>query len=80
MTRSDKDDSSRDRHSGELGRWARMYAAVIEFLAYIGVLGYVGHWLDGRYDWEPWAMLLGLLLGTGLGLYRLIREGQHLEQ
>jgi F0F1-type ATP synthase assembly protein I len=55
-----------------------MYAVVFEFLAYIGVLGYLGWWLDQRRGWSPWALLCGLLLGVALGLYRMIRESKRL--
>ena len=55
-----------------------MYAVVFEFLAYIGGLGYLGWWLDQRRGWSPWALLGGLLLGTSLGLYRMIRESKRL--
>ena len=58
--------------------WLRMYALVFEFLAYIGGLGYLGWWLDQRRGWDPWGLLGGLLLGTALGLYRLIRESKRL--
>jgi F0F1-type ATP synthase assembly protein I len=58
--------------------WVRMYAMVFEFLAYLGGLGYAGWWLDQRRGWTPWGLLGGLLLGTGLGLYRMIRESKRL--
>lgn len=56
--------------------WLRMYAVVFEFLAYLGVLGYVGWWLDERRGWSPWGLLGGLLLGLALGLVRMIREAK----
>ncbi len=58
--------------------WVRMYALVLEFLAYLGVLGYLGWWLDERRGWQPWGLLGGLLTGLAIGLYRMIREGQRL--
>jgi F0F1-type ATP synthase assembly protein I len=56
--------------------WLRMYALVLEFLAYLGVLGYIGWWLEQRYGWQPWGLLGGLLLGLAVGLYRMIRESR----
>jgi F0F1-type ATP synthase assembly protein I len=53
-----------------------MYALVLEFLAYLGVLGYIGWWLEQRYGWQPWGLLGGLLLGLAVGLYRMIRESR----
>lgn len=58
--------------------WLRMYALVFEFLAYVGGFGYLGWWLDGRRGWQPWGLLAGLLIGTGIGLYRLVREGKRI--
>ena len=52
-----------------------MYALVLEFLAYIGVLGYAGWWLDQHRGTGPWGLLGGLLLGMIAGLYRMVREG-----
>ncbi len=73
-------DEDRDPRASErlpLG-WARMYALVLEFLAYLAVLGYAGWWLDERRGWEPWGLLTGLLAGTAVGLYRMIRESKRL--
>ncbi len=58
--------------------WLRMYAVVFEFLAYLGGLGYLGWWLDQTRGWEPWGLLGGLFIGTGFGLYRLIREAKRI--
>ena len=59
--------------------WARMYVLVIEFLVYLGSLGYLGWWIEQRQGWQPWGLLAGLLLGTTLGLYRMIRESKRLD-
>lgn len=53
--------------------WARAYGLVIEFLAYLGGLGYLGWWIEQRRGWQPWGLLIGLLAGTALGLYRMLR-------
>jgi len=73
--RNHRDDDSAGRMP--LG-WARMYAMVFEFLAFVGGLGYAGWWLDGRHGWEPWGVLLGLMAGTALGLWRMIREAKRM--
>lgn len=75
---------SEHQHEGPTGRlplgWMRMYAVMFEFLAYMGALGYAGWWLDQRRGWEPWGLLVGLLLGTTLGVLRIIRESKHIGQ
>lgn len=56
--------------------WVRGYALVFEFLAYLGVLGYIGWQLDARKETQPWGLLGGLLLGMILGLIRMVREAK----
>ena len=76
---SPKKSGDNDRRNQRLPvGWLRMYALVLEFLAYLGVLGYAGWWLDRRYDWHPWGMLGGLLLGLAVGLYRMVREAKRI--
>jgi F0F1-type ATP synthase assembly protein I len=73
---------SQDDEQGEKERlplnWVRMYALVLEFLAYLAIFGYAGWRLDERRGWQPWGLLSGLIVGMTIGLYRLIREGQRL--
>jgi F0F1-type ATP synthase assembly protein I len=39
------------------------------------VLGYaVGAWLDRKYHWTPWGVLVGTLVGVAAGMYLLIKE------
>ena len=72
-----QDDERREQDRLPLN-WVRMYALVLEFLAYLAIFGYAGRWLDERRGWQPWGLLGGLLVGLTIGLYRMIREGQRL--
>ena len=36
--------------------------------------GWVGHWLDLKYHWTPWGVLIGASLGLASGMYMLIRD------
>ena len=38
----------------------------------LGVL--VGRWLDNRYGWAPWGLLIGVMLGLASGMYLLIKD------
>lgn len=42
----------------------------------VGVgLGFlVGRWLDNRYGWSPWGLLVGVMLGLAAGMYLLIKD------
>ncbi|MCP4593189.1 MAG: hypothetical protein GY842_20830 [bacterium] len=56
--------------------WFRQYTLVLEFLGAVALLGYAGHRLDLHYGWQSWGLLGGLLSGTAVGLYRMIRESR----
>lgn len=40
--------------------------------AEIGVLAWVGHWLDQRWGTEPWLVIVGALLGFAVATVHLI--------
>lgn len=50
--------------------------AMVGLQVAIGVgLGYVaGNWLDKRYGWAPWGVMVGSMLGLAGGLYLLIKD------
>lgn len=50
------------------------WTLAIEFLAYLLVLGYVGHWLDERYGWDGKGLMGGLMLALVAWVYRVIRQ------
>lgn len=41
----------------------------------VGIGYFVGDWLDRKYGWSPWGMLVSVLLGMSGGMYLLIKEG-----
>ncbi|HPF38048.1 MAG TPA: AtpZ/AtpI family protein [Phycisphaerae bacterium] len=54
---------------------AMRYSGVVtEFVACLGVLGFIGHKADEKYGTDPWLLLVGLMLGLGLGLFVMIRQ------
>lgn len=68
-----------DNRGGIVTAWMRQYVLVLEFLATLAILGYIGHVVDQRYGLGPWGLLSGLLLGTAAGLYRMVREANKLQ-
>jgi len=72
------DESPPDRNLPVPFGWVRMYVAVLECLGYLALCGFLGYWLDQRRGWSPWGLLLGLMLGTAFGLYRLLHESKRI--
>lgn len=60
--------------------WVRQYTMVLEFLGMLAVLGYVGYRIDQRYGSQPWGIMGGLMLALVVGVYRMIRESNRLDQ
>ena len=46
----------------------------------VGLGAFVGNWLDHRYGWAPWGLLVGSMLGLAAGMYSLIREALIMNQ
>lgn len=44
----------------------------LAIMAGLGAL--LGHYLDTRWGSDPWLLLTGLLVGTGLGLWQVVTE------
>jgi F0F1-type ATP synthase assembly protein I len=44
----------------------------------LGVL--VGNWLDKRFHWTPWGVLVGSVLGLSSGMYLLIRDAMRMNK
>lgn len=62
------------RFDGENGNWGRYVGIGLEIA--VGVaLGYaVGAFVDSRFGWTPWGVVVGTMLGLAGGLYLLIKE------
>jgi F0F1-type ATP synthase assembly protein I len=46
----------------------------METLVGVGLGAAVGYWLDKRYGWQPWGLLIGACLGLAAGMYLLFKE------
>jgi F0F1-type ATP synthase assembly protein I len=55
--------------------WGKYLGIGLE-MAIGALLGYfVGRWLDNRYGWSPWGVMIGSMTGVAAGMYMLIKEG-----
>ncbi len=46
----------------------------IEIAGGVGLGILVGYWLDGRYGWSPWGVVIGAIVGLAGGMYLMIKE------
>lgn len=54
--------------------WGKHVGVGLQILVGVG-LGYVvGSWLDRKYGWVPWGVMVGSMLGLAGGMYLLIKD------
>lgn len=80
MTSPNRNDDDDRKGLPLVASWLRQATAVFEFLAAIGLGGFIGQRLDEREGTRPWGLLAGLLIGMGAGLYLMLRETKRLEK
>ena len=54
--------------------WGQFLGMGLQMAVGVGLGLVVGNWLDGKYGWAPWGVLIGVMLGLGGGMYLLIKE------
>ena len=54
--------------------WGRYLGLGLEMAIGVGLGLIVGQWLDKRFGWTPWGMLIGVFAGLAGGMYLLIKE------
>jgi ATP synthase protein I len=71
-----------DRRRGETGegtRFGRAYQGAFEAVFAIVIGAGVGYGVDSRFATEPWGVLVGLGLGFGAFVLRLVRLGREFD-
>jgi F0F1-type ATP synthase assembly protein I len=62
------------RPQNEEPGWGKYLGLGLETAVGVG-LGYlVGYWLDRKFGWAPWGVLVGTMAGVAGGMYLLIKE------
>jgi ATP synthase protein I len=69
-----------DEQESETRRGAMAYAAAVSLFASVLVFLGLGWLLDRWLGTGPWLLVLGILLGSGLGLYEFVRITSKLSQ
>jgi len=60
--------------------WGRGLASGFEIAVGVAVGYFAGNWLDQRYGWAPWGVLVGMMLGLIAGAYLLIKEVNRMDR
>ena len=54
--------------------WGRHLGVGLQMLVGVGLGFVVGTWLDKRYGWSPWGVMVCTMLGLASGMYLLIKD------
>jgi F0F1-type ATP synthase assembly protein I len=54
--------------------WVRHSGVGLELAGALAGFALVGYWIDRWYETEPWALVIGMILGLVGGLYNLVRQ------
>ena len=60
--------------------WGQYVGYGLQMAVGVGLGVVVGNWLDKRYHWAPWGLLVGSGLGLASGMYMLIRDGMRINK
>ena len=52
----------------------------LEIAAGVGLGLLVGWWLDGKFGWKPWGMIIGAMVGLAGGMYLLIKQAINMDK
>ncbi|MSR62682.1 MAG: AtpZ/AtpI family protein [Planctomycetes bacterium] len=66
--------SPEPKRAGATGDLYRYSGLGLQFAATVVVFAFAGRWLDGRTGTSPLALLFGVFLGFGLGLYSMVKK------
>ena len=66
--------SPEPKREGAAGDLYRYSGLGLQFAATVVVFAFAGRWLDGRIGTSPLALLVGVFLGFGLGLYSMVKK------
>lgn len=54
--------------------WGKFAFYGVEIAVGTGLGWFVGQWLDKKFGWDPWGVLIGTMLGVSAGMYLLIKD------
>ncbi len=70
----------RENQATLLAKGMRYMAVASQFAISLAFFGFIGAKADERFEWSPWGLLIGILLGLGIGLWSMLRQLQRLDK
>ena len=60
--------------------WGKYVGVGLQILVGVGLGVLVGQWLDRKYGWEPWGVMIGSMVGLAGGMYLLIKDAMRINK
>jgi len=57
-----------------------LFTAGIQMAVAIGLMGFLGHLLDGVWQTNPWLMVVGIFFGAAAGMYLFIKTAMGIDK
>ena len=54
--------------------WGSLAGVGLQIGVGVGLGCVVGWWLDKKFGWSPWGIVVGAMLGLASGMYLMIKE------
>ena len=54
--------------------WGRHLGVGLQMLVGVALGFFAGNWLDKKYGWSPWGVMVCTMLGLASGMYLLIKD------
>ncbi|HEY3324731.1 MAG TPA: AtpZ/AtpI family protein [Planctomycetota bacterium] len=61
------------RKENDASLW-RLLNLGVQLAGTVAVFVAVGWWLDNRFGWSPWGVLIAGMLGISAGLYQFVKD------
>ena len=75
-----KNNQAQRKAAGAFRNAAPYLNIVYTFFGAIIFFGYLGNWLDGKFEMRPWFLISGVFIGFALGFYRMMKVVNELER
>ena len=69
----EKPEADKQGYFGDQDLW-RYVSLGTQLTVTVGIFVALGWWLDERYGWSPWGILVAGTLGVAAGLYHFVKD------